>query len=90
MTICSLVIQAIPEHLMDVSQVLNAMKGVEIHAQDERGKLIISIDHPSRSYCSEAMTEMTRIEGVMSTSLVFEYQEDLEPNPNQTPLHPHS
>jgi nitrate reductase NapD len=85
MTICSLVIQAIPKHLIDVSQVLNAMKGVEVHAQDECGKLIISIDHPSRSYCSKAMTEMTRIEGVMSTSLVFEYQEDLEPNPNQTP-----
>ncbi len=85
MTICSLVIQAIPEHLMDVSQLLSTMEGVEIHAQDDCGKLIISIDHPSRSYCSQAMTEMTRIKGVMSTSLVFEYQEDLEPNENQTP-----
>jgi nitrate reductase NapAB chaperone NapD len=85
MTICSLVIQAIPEQLTTVSQLLDGMEGVEVHAQDKYGKLIISIDHPSRRYCSEAMTDMTRIEGVMSTSLVFEYQEDLEPNPTSSP-----
>jgi len=79
MRICSLVIQAIPQHLDSVSQALNSMEGVEVHAQNEYGKLIISIDHPSRHYCSKAMTEMTHIKGVMSTSLVFEYQEDLEP-----------
>lgn len=84
MTICSLVIQATPTHLDKVTESLNEMEGVEVHAQDERGKLIVSIDHPSRSHCSQAMTEMTHLKGVMSTSLVFEYQEDLEPNQTQT------
>ncbi|MCK5903414.1 MAG: chaperone NapD [Cocleimonas sp.] len=79
MTICSLVIQAIPEHLTRVSQSLVAMEGVEIHAQTDEGKMIISIDHPSRSYCGNTMTEMTRLNGVMSASLVYEYQEDLDP-----------
>ena len=83
MTICSLVVQARPEHLESVNETLNAMKGVEIHAQNEFGKLVISIDHPSREYCSKAMTDMTRIDGVMSTSLVYEYQEDLEPTLEQ-------
>lgn len=78
MTICSLVVQAKPEHLETVNETLNTMKGVEIHAQNDFGKLVISIDHPSREYCSKAMTEMTHINGVMSTSLVYEYQEDLE------------
>ena len=81
MTICSLVVQAKPGSLDTVNEALNAMKGVEIHAQNEYGKIVISIDHPSREYCSKAMTDMTHIDGVMSTSLVYEYQEDLE--------HPH-
>jgi len=78
MTICSLVVQAMPQNIEAVNESLNAMNGVEIHAQNEYGKMVISIDHPSREYCSKAMTDMTHIDGVMSTSLVYEYQEDLE------------
>jgi len=78
MTICSLVIQTLPKHLKKISQSLLEMDGVEIHAQDPQGKLIVSIDHSSRSYCGNTMTRMTRLNGVMSASLVYEYQEDLE------------
>ena len=83
MTICSLVVQTRPEYLDAVNESLNAMKGVEVHAKNKYGKMVISIDHPSREYCSKAMTDMTRIDGVMSTSLVYEYQEDLEPTLEQ-------
>lgn len=78
MTICSLVVQAKPEHLEAVIESLTSMNGVEIHAHNEYGKMVVCIDHPSREYCSKAMTDMTHINGVMSTSLVYEYQEDLE------------
>ncbi|HIO91589.1 MAG TPA: ferredoxin [Leucothrix mucor] len=90
MTICSLVIQAKPEYIETVSQSLKSMEGVEIHAQTDQGKMIVSLDHPSRSYCGNTMTEMTRIDGVMSASLVYEYQEDLEDDdtPN-TPMPTH-
>ncbi|MCP4995751.1 MAG: chaperone NapD [Gammaproteobacteria bacterium] len=80
MTICSLVVQSIPEYSEIVNESLLAIGGVEIHAQNEQGKMVVSIDHPSREYCSDAMIDISRINGVMSTSLVFEYQEDLEPN----------
>ena len=79
MTICSLVVQSMPEHVETVNESLLAMEGVEIHAQNGQGKMVVSIDHPSREYCSDAMIDISRIDGVMSTSLVFEYQEDLEP-----------
>ena len=78
MTICSLVIQARPQNLTTVNASLKTMEGVEVHAQDERGKIVVTIDHPSREYCSNAMTTMTQMDGVMSASLVYEYQEDLE------------
>ncbi len=78
MTICSLVIQARPEQIKSVNQSLNHINGVEIHSQNEQGKLAITIDHPSREYCSKTMTDITHIDGVMSTSLIFEYQEDLD------------
>ena len=78
MTICSLVLQAIPKQLTSVITTLEAIKGVEIHANNEFGKLVVTIDHPERKYCSNVMNDMTHIQGVMSTSLVYEYQEDLD------------
>ena len=78
MPICSLVIQAKPQHLNRISASLNEMQGVEVHVQGENGKMVVTIDHPSRDYCSNVMTKMSLINGVMSSSLVFEYQEELE------------
>ena len=77
MTICSLIIQVRPETLSPVSSTLAQMDGVEVHNKDERGKIIITIEHPEREFCSKAMTEMSLIDGVMSTALVYEHQEDL-------------
>jgi len=44
MTICSLVVQAKPQYLDAVNESLNTMKGVEIHAQNEHGKMVVSIE----------------------------------------------
>jgi len=76
--ICSLIVQVEPIRLDAVTQSLGSIDGVEVHAQNERGKIVVCIDHPSREYCSDAMINISRITGVMSSSLVFEYQEDLE------------
>ncbi len=83
MAICSLVIQAKPENIDAVNKSLISMESVEVHAQNEVGKIVVTIDNPSREYCSKAMTDMTRIDGVMSTSLVYEYQEDLDAKQKQ-------
>lgn len=77
MTICSLVVQAKPEKLKQVTDSLKKIDGVEIHVEDERGKLVLCIDHPSREHCSKAMTEISALKGVMSTSLIYEIQDDL-------------
>ena len=86
MTICSLVLQAKPQHLEAINAALNTMDGIEVHAQNESGKIVVTIDHPSREYCSQAMTDMTLLNGVMSSSLIFEYQEDLEME-SEAPVH---
>ncbi len=78
MTICSLIVQVRPETLSPVTNTLSEMEGVEVHNKDDCGKIIVTIEHPEREFCSKTMTEMTLIDGVMSTALVFEHQEDLD------------
>ena len=76
MSICSMVVHSRPENLEPVIHSLEQMTGVEVRARDERGKLVVLIDHPERKVISDAMMEMNNIEGVLNTSLIYEYFED--------------
>jgi nitrate reductase NapD len=80
MTICSLVVHTRPEKIKVVSAQLEELQGVEIHGRSKKGKIIVVIDHPERSLCSEAVMAMASMDGVVNASLVFEYQES-ENNP---------
>jgi len=48
MSICSIIVHSRPENLDPVELALNEMAGVEVRMRDERGKLIVLIDHPER------------------------------------------
>ena len=78
MSICSMVVHSRPEKLEPVAQSLSEMTGVEIRARDERGKLVVLIDHPDRKVVSDTMMSMHDIDGVLNTSLIYEYFEDDE------------
>ena len=71
-----MVVHSRPEKLEPVIQSLEQMTGVEVRAKDKRGKLVVLIDHPQRKVISDAMMEMNNIEGVLNTSLIYEYFED--------------
>jgi len=75
MTICSLVVYARPEKAPVVENTIAALEGAEVHAATKEGKLIVSLDHPDRTYCSETIMDLNNIDGVLSTSLVYEYFE---------------
>lgn len=75
MSICSLVVHAKPEKMESVTRALEALEGVEVHAQSEQGKLVVSIDHPEREVCSRSMMEMHSVPGVINASLIYEYFE---------------
>ncbi|MCP3969432.1 MAG: chaperone NapD [Rhodobacteraceae bacterium] len=75
MTICSLVIYSKPENTASVAAEVARMEAVEIHADDPSGKLIVTIDHPDRSFCSETIMGFHGIDGVLNTALVYEYAE---------------
>ncbi|MCC2113518.1 MAG: chaperone NapD [Hyphomicrobiales bacterium] len=75
MSICSLVVYTKPQNLAPVEQALVALEGVEIHATDPNGRVIVTVDHPDRTQCSETIMGMAKIDGVINTALVYEYME---------------
>jgi nitrate reductase NapD len=80
MSICSMVVHSRPENLDPIAVTLNQMEGVEVRARDERGKLVVLIDHPRRSVIADNMMEMNNIDGVLNTSLIYEYFEEDAPS----------
>ena len=75
MTICSLVVYARPNDAAVVEAVISSLDGVDVHAASNEGKLVVSLDHPDRTYCAETIMDLSNIDGVLSTTLVYEYYE---------------
>jgi len=76
MSIYSVVIHTKPENISSVSAELEKTEAVELHATNEKGKLIVTVDHPDRSYCSDTLMGFHNIPGVLNSSLVYEYFEE--------------
>ncbi len=76
MSIYSVVIHTKPENIDSVSKALEKIGGVELHATSNLGKLVVTLDHPDRAYCSDTLMGFHNIPGVLNSSLVYEYFED--------------
>lgn len=76
MSIYSVVIHTKPENINSVSATLDKIDGVELHATNEKGKLVVTVDHHDRAYCSDTLMGFHNIPGVLNSSLVYEYFEE--------------
>ncbi|MCA8967478.1 MAG: chaperone NapD [Planctomycetes bacterium] len=52
--------------------------GGEVHAVDERGKMVVTLETDSEHDISERLTRLQLLPGVMAATLVFHHVETLE------------
>ena len=76
MTICSLVIYARINSTPDIKSAITEMEGAQVHAVTDEGKMIVVLDHKDRTQCSKMIMDISNINGVISTSLAYEYHEE--------------
>jgi nitrate reductase NapD len=76
MSIYSLVVHTKPENIESVTNALKVMEAVDVHGINEKGKIVVSLDHPDRNYCSDTIMSFHDIPGVLNSSLIYEYFED--------------
>jgi nitrate reductase NapD len=69
--IASLLVQAWPERLSEITIAVAGMAGAEAHETEAPGRLIVSLEVESDSDLVDTMAEIGEIEGVISTSLVY-------------------
>jgi nitrate reductase NapD len=69
--IASILVQARPEHLDDVTAAIIAIAGCEVHGRDPRGKLIVVVDAPDTGSLGSTLTTISLLPHVHTASLVF-------------------
>jgi nitrate reductase NapD len=69
--IASILVQASPDHLVEVEAAITDIAGCEIFGRDARGKLIVVIDAPNAGALGSMLNAITLLPHVHSASLVF-------------------
>jgi nitrate reductase NapD len=73
--ISSLVVHALPTAADAVCEALAAFDGIEIHARDPSGKLILTLETADDATIVERLNAIYGIPGVLSAALVFHHFE---------------
>jgi len=76
MNISSVILRAHPEKLGGVRNDLAAIPGVEIHADDGDGRLVLTIEDGEGYAPPDIFLKLHGLEGVISASLVYQYCDD--------------
>ncbi len=77
--VASLVVYADPSRATEISDALGRLPGVEVHANDGRGKLVVVVETGSDADMAAAIGRVDRTAGVICAALVYQQAEPLDP-----------
>ncbi len=86
MNICGCLVQVAPRYLAAARDALEAMDGVEIHAEAEGGRLVVVVEDTGDRFASDIIMDIHHVPGVASLTLNFHHFED----PTERPPLAHS
>jgi nitrate reductase NapD len=76
--VSSLVVHGRPERLDAIRAGLARLAGVEVHAAAPTGKLVVTLETESEDEIVARLTAISRLDGVLSATLVFHHVEPIE------------
>ena len=74
--IAGVVVHANPARLDEVRAAIDAMAGAEIHAGNDAGKLVVTLEAPTMRAIAAHLEYLHRLDGVLSAALVYQHNED--------------
>lgn len=77
MNICGCLVHAAIQSLPGIQSQIEAMNGVEIHASDDDGRLVVVVEDTESNTASELIMQLHQIPGVLSVTLTYHHFEDL-------------
>lgn len=84
MNISGVILRARFEQLSGVRSRLSAMPGVEIHADGDDGRLVLTLEDGEGYGPADILPRLQQLDGVISASLVYQYCDDDLPEEQDT------
>jgi nitrate reductase NapD len=75
MNIAGVVVRAHPDHLAVVRRALGEMPGVEVHAANADGRLVVTVEGDNEGALADTFREFNELQGVLSASMVYHHFE---------------
>jgi nitrate reductase NapD len=78
MNISGVLVRVAPDNIVSATEDLERLEGVEVHASNKDGRLVVTVEKPSESELSECVLEMHNLSNVLSVSMIYHHFDDFE------------
>jgi nitrate reductase NapD len=76
MNISSVLVRVLPDQHDAVRQSLASLAGVEVHAEDNIGRLIVTLEDSDVATAADRYVALQDVPGVLSAILIYQYSDD--------------
>ncbi len=76
MNISGVLVHAYPQKLAAVTRKLDAIDGIEVHASNDEGKIVVTIEKPNDASMSDTLLHLQDVPGVLNASMIYHQFED--------------
>ena len=76
--LCSLLVHTRSDEMDQVRQVLQQQQGVEVHANTEDGRLIVTVEAENRKQVAQQIMDIQQIKGVYSAAMIYQFSDDID------------
>jgi len=73
--ICGVMVHAVADKRLQVENILTQSEGVEVHANSEEGKLVVTVESDDNHYVADTIMGFKDIEGVLSASMIYQFSD---------------
>lgn len=76
MNICGVLVHARPENIVPVKERLQHLEGVEVHAINDDGQLVVTLEQDDEGLMADTLMSFQNVDGVISASMIYHHNED--------------
>lgn len=76
MNISGVLVKAYPQNLVTIEKALASMTGVEVHGNNDDGRIVITVEDVSANNISDTLVEIQAVPGVLSAAMIYHQFED--------------
>ena len=88
MNICGCLVHVLRDALREARAQMEALDGVEVHAETEDGRLVVVVEDTDTAFASDIIMSLHQIRGVVSLTINYHHFEEPPQRPSPAAPHP--